>query len=166
MFAALHSPAVPVAALAATASAFTPRFQVFGSLVLLDVSGVSRLFGDARELGQVLQSAQPAAQMALAGTATAALMLAMAADGPIVIEPGTEAAALAPLPVDLLVALAEARMGDDRIDNPENTGAEVPALLTSASCSSPRLARMRDNAMSADNAIRESVPRPRYWKPS
>ena len=62
MFATLHSREVSVAALTATASAFTPRFQIIGSLVLLDASGVSRLFGDAHELGRALQSAQPAAQ--------------------------------------------------------------------------------------------------------
>lgn len=112
MFATLHSREVSVAALTATASAFTPRFQVVGPLVLLDASGISRLFGDAHELGRALQSAEPAAQVALAGSATASMILALAADGLTVIEPGTEAAALAPLSIDLLAALAEARLGD------------------------------------------------------
>jgi protein ImuB len=112
MFATLHSHEVSVAALTTTAAAFTPRFQVVGSLVLLDASGVSRLFGDAHELGRALQSAQPATQVALAGTATASMILAMAASPLSVIEPGAEAAALAPLSIDLLAALAEARLGD------------------------------------------------------
>ncbi len=128
MFATLHSREVSVAALTATASAFTPRFQIIGSLVLLDASGVSRLFGDAHELGRALQSAQPAAQVALAGSATASMILAMAANPLTIIEPGTEAAALAPLPIDLLAVLADARM-DGRIGNPDQP---PPGLRRSA----------------------------------
>ena len=77
--------------------------------MLLDASGVSRLFGDAHELGRALQSAQPAAQVALAGSATASMILAMAANPLTIIEPGTEAAALAPLPIDLLKPFFERR---------------------------------------------------------
>ena len=52
MFAALYAPSVPLAALIEVARAFTPRFEPCGSLVLLDASGLSRLFGSAQELGE------------------------------------------------------------------------------------------------------------------
>ncbi len=121
MFATLHSREASVAALTATAAEFTPRFQVIGSLVLLDAGGVSRLFGDAEALGQALQSAEPTAHVALAGTATASMILALSTDRVKVIEPGAEAAALAPLPIDLLAALAEARLGDQGIGDPDGS---------------------------------------------
>ena len=57
MFATLHSREVSVAALTATASAFTPRFQIIGSLVLLDAAAPGAVFrlrlplADARPAG-------------------------------------------------------------------------------------------------------------------
>ena len=57
MFAVLQaSPSVPVAALVDVAQAFTPRFQVIGPFVLLDVSGLSSLFGSPDELGAALHA--------------------------------------------------------------------------------------------------------------
>ena len=58
VFAALSSPSTPVAALVDVARAFTPRFEQIGPLVLLDASGLSRLFGTAQELGEHLRDAQ------------------------------------------------------------------------------------------------------------
>src|SRR5690606_36145669 len=127
MFATLHSREISVAALTATAAEFTPRFQVIGPLVLLDAAGISRLFGDAQELGRALHSAQPAARVALAGSAAASMILALAAEDVIVVDPGTEAAALAPLPIDLLAALAEARLEDE--DQAGGDTEQPPPLL-------------------------------------
>ena len=57
MFAALHAPSLPAAALVDVARAFTPRFEQIGSIILLDASGLSRLFGSAQELGEHLRDA-------------------------------------------------------------------------------------------------------------
>ena len=48
---------MPAAALVDVARAFTPRFEQIGSVVLLDASGLSRLFGSAQELGEHLREA-------------------------------------------------------------------------------------------------------------
>ncbi len=62
MFAALYAPSLPAAALLDVARAFTPRFEQLGTgqghtVVLLDASGLSRLFGSAQELGEHLRDA-------------------------------------------------------------------------------------------------------------
>ena len=57
MFAALYAPSLPAAALVDVARAFTPRFEQIGSVILLDASGLSRLFGSAQELGEHLRDA-------------------------------------------------------------------------------------------------------------
>lgn len=113
LFAALYAREVPVAVLAGTAGTFTPRFQVMGSLVLLDVSGVSRLFGDRHALGQALAEAAGTAHVALGSTAAASLLLSLAADRVTVVEAGGEAAALAPLPIDVLADFARARLAPE-----------------------------------------------------
>src|SRR3989339_505590 len=81
-------------------------------LVLCDLSGLERLFGDAQALGVALGRAAVrrglAPRVAVAETRVAAWLMACARPGPTVGRPGTEAAALAPLPVEALGALAEA----------------------------------------------------------
>ena len=79
--------------------------------VVLDLSGLTRLFGDARAMGEAL--CRTAAdrglrvRVAIAGTRTAARLLVGAASGPVtVVDPGTEAAALARLPIQRLAVLA------------------------------------------------------------
>ena len=96
----LHTPQVS-AARASTA----PARQV-----VLDLSGVTRLFGDARALGEALRRTAAdrglRVRVALAGTRTAARLLVCAASGPVtVVDPGTEATALAPLPIQQLAVL-------------------------------------------------------------
>ena len=94
------------------AQEFSPRIEVNGPReVTLDLSGLSRLFGNAREMGEAL--CRTAAdrgvgiRLAIAGTRTAARLLAHADGGPLtVIEPGAEAAALARLPLAVLSHLA------------------------------------------------------------
>jgi protein ImuB len=113
VFAALYAPAVPTPALVDIARAFTPRFEQIGSVVLLDASGLSRLFGTAQELGEHLRDAlakqspgdtNPGvdARVALASTQTSATLLALGSPGLTVVMPGKEAIALAPLSIHVL----------------------------------------------------------------
>ena len=81
MFAALYAPSVPTAQLIEVARGFTPRFEQIGSLVLLDATGLSRLFGSPTELGEHLRIAislmsggDP--RVAIASTQVAAALLA------------------------------------------------------------------------------------------
>jgi protein ImuB len=125
MFAALYAPSLPMAALVGVARAFTPRFEQIGSVVLLDASGLSRLFGSAHELGEHLRDALSkhspgdtnpgvpvartlrdgvAPHISLASTQTAAALLALGRPGLTVVMPGKEAIALAPLSVNVLDA--------------------------------------------------------------
>ena len=101
MFAVLHaSSGTPLDTLVEVAQAFTPRFQVVGPFVLLDVGGLSALFGTRpRSLGDTLHSACPACRaVALASTASAALLLACGREGLTVLEPAAQKAALAAAP--------------------------------------------------------------------
>jgi protein ImuB len=109
MFAALYAPSIPAAALVDVARAFTPRFETLGSVVLLDASGLSRLFGSAQELGEHLRDAltkhspgDTVPRIAIASTQTAATLLALGSPGLTVVMPGKEAIALAPLGVSVL----------------------------------------------------------------
>ena len=93
---------------------FSPRIEIDepqARQVVLDLSGLTRLFGDARAMGEAL--CRTAAdrglrvRVVIAGTRTAARLLAGAASGPVtVVDPGTEAAALARLPIQRLAVLA------------------------------------------------------------
>ena len=109
MFAALYAPSLPAAALVDVARAFTPRFQSVGPVLLLDASGLSRLFGSAQELGEHLRDAleklspgDTVPRIALAATQTAATLLALGSPGLTVVMPGKEAIALAPLGLSVL----------------------------------------------------------------
>ncbi len=108
MFGGLHSPrALPEAgALVAVARAFTPRVEARAPTpVLLDLTGLGRLYATPHELGRALIAAAAArqvdAQAALAFTREAALVIARACPGLTVVPAGGEAAALAPLPLAL-----------------------------------------------------------------
>ena len=109
MFAALYAPSVPTVAVIDVARAFTPRFEQLGAVVLLDASGLSRLFGSAQELGDHLRDAisklspgDTIPRIAIASTQTAATLLALGSPGLTVVIPGKEAIALAPLGVSVL----------------------------------------------------------------
>src|SRR5918993_1838121 len=107
MFACLYSLSTPVAALIKLAEDFTPRFEVVGPLVMLDVSGLSRLFGSPREIGEQIRrscgdQANVPIRIAMAPTQTAAALLALGRAGLTVVLPGEESQTLAMLPVTLL----------------------------------------------------------------
>jgi hypothetical protein len=78
-----------------------------GCQVVLDVQGLERLVGDPKTIGERLRQAAAdhgfaPVHVALAGTRTAAMLLAAARAGVTVVPPGEEAAALAPLPLRTL----------------------------------------------------------------
>jgi protein ImuB len=133
MFATLYSLSTPLAALIKLAEDFTPRFEVIGPLVVLDVSGLSRLFGTPREIGEHLRSASAGpVRIAIAATQTASALLALGRPGLSVIAAGDERAALASLPVNVLGEWA--RIATGITDPPAHRAATRP----------PRTATERD----------------------
>ena len=98
------------AALEAVAREFSPRIEVHADReITLDLLGLARLFGDAREIAQELRRTAAdrglRVRVAIAGTRAAVRLLVRHRAGITVVAPGTEAEALAPLPLALLDAL-------------------------------------------------------------
>jgi protein ImuB len=152
MFGALHAPVPPPdGALLALAREFTPRAQSLApGEVLLDLHGLGRVWPTPQELGGAVLAAAhgrgwTGLRVALAWTRVAALVAARGGDGLTVIPPGQEAAALAPLPLDLL------DLDQDRRDQFRRWGirtlgelAALPArgLAERAGMEGPRLRRL------------------------
>src|SRR5215813_10877996 len=94
------------AALQEIAGEFSPRYETHGDLVVIDVRGLDRLLGDARTIGEELRREAAdrglRVHVAIAGTQTAAVVMAIARPGVVVIEPGGEAAAIAPVSLQIL----------------------------------------------------------------
>ena len=93
---------------------YSPRIEIHGdNLVVLDATGLTRMFNDARELGATLRRSAADRGMylriAVASTRTAALLVVQARSGLTVIDPGREAGTLASLSLDVLKALALAQ---------------------------------------------------------
>ncbi len=104
------------AALLGVAREFSPRVEPAGpGAVVCDLAGLARLFGDARTIaGELRREAADRGipvRVAVAGTRTAALIAAHAHPGLTIVEPGGEAAALAPLPVRLLDVFLDLEVG-------------------------------------------------------
>jgi protein ImuB len=100
----------PALALLGVAQRFSPRVAwVEPHAIAIDLHGLARLFGEPRAIGEELRRAlaqsQLEAHIAIAGTRTAARLLAHARAGLTVIDPGTEATTLAPLPLAVLDSL-------------------------------------------------------------
>jgi len=103
------------AALQTIAGDFSPRYELHGDdLVSIDVSGLERLLKvregcPARTIGEELRrgahSRSVRAHVAVAGTRTAAVVLALARPGVTIVERGEEAAALADVPIGILSSL-------------------------------------------------------------
>jgi protein ImuB len=91
---------------------FSPRIEVNSPReVTIDLSGLTRLFGDARTMGEALGRTAAdrglRVRLAVAGTRTAARLLAHGFSEPLtIVNPGDEAAVLARLPVHLLAVVA------------------------------------------------------------
>jgi protein ImuB len=116
MFGALRSIDGPAPdALLEVAADFTPRFELHApDEVVLDLAGLERLLGGPHAIGKELCRAGAERQLrlriAIAGTYTAARLLARAEsqEDIVVVEPGAEAIVLAPLPIDLLTVIENA----------------------------------------------------------
>jgi protein ImuB len=98
-------------ALLAVAREFSPRIDAVSRLeVVLDLSGMARLFGDARTIAEELRRTAAdrnlQIRVAIAGTRTAARLMVRHRAGISIVEPGIEAEALAALPLALLGELA------------------------------------------------------------
>src|SRR5262245_27284738 len=103
-FACLYQPrhdstAVNVSTLVEIAEQFSPRYERHGdNLVTIDVSGLERLLGSPRRIGEELRREASArglsVHVAIAAKRMAAFVLAQARPGLTVVDPGTEAAAL------------------------------------------------------------------------
>ncbi len=122
MFACLYVPPSPVTrgasapageapdvrALLEAARMVSPRVAArSGRQIVIDVEGLERLVGDARAIGERLRQAAAdrgiaPVHVAVAGTCTAAMLLAAARAGVTVVAEGEEADALAPLPLRTL----------------------------------------------------------------
>lgn len=119
MYGCLHSPlstAGPGGAgtLADAARELTPRVEVVGeATVLLDLRGMGRRWPSPHELGEAAARAARQrgleAQVALAWSRTAALLLARARPGLTIVPAGGEAAAVAALPLEALDLTPERR---------------------------------------------------------
>src|SRR5499427_7983219 len=99
-------PAFPASPLIVVAQQFSPRYETRGDLVVVDVRGLDRLFGNARAIAEELRREAAdrglRVHVAIAGTQTAAVVMAIARPGVVVIEPGGEAAAIAPVSLQIL----------------------------------------------------------------
>jgi protein ImuB len=171
MFGGLHSPrALPRdGVLLEVARAFTPRVEPRGpASVLLDLSGLGRLWPAPEALGRALLDAAAAraveARVALAHARHVALVLARARAGLTVVPPGGEARALAPLPLELLDA------GPELADVLRRWGlrtigdvARLPAmgLAERFGPDGPRLARL---ARGEDDGVLQRAPPPERFE--
>jgi protein ImuB len=93
--------------LIAIAQQFSPRYEQHrDDLVSIDVSGLERLLGPARVIGEELRREATARgvrpHVAIAATRMAAMLLALTRPGVTIVEPGTEAEALAPVAIGIL----------------------------------------------------------------
>jgi protein ImuB len=110
LHAALYRPPsgeAAAATLVGIAQEFSPRYERHrDDLVTVDVSGLSRLLGPARTIGEEMRREAAArgvrVHVAIAGTRMAAMLLAIARPGLTIVAPGDEAAALAPLGIRIL----------------------------------------------------------------
>jgi protein ImuB len=89
------------------AQQFSPRYEQHrDDLLSIDVSGLERLLGPGRIIGEELRREATARgvrlHVAIAGTRMAALLLALARPGLTIVEPGGEAEALAPIAIGIL----------------------------------------------------------------
>src|SRR4030095_841322 len=93
--------------LAEVAREFSPRIEMYGPTeIVLDLSGLTRLFGDARTIAEELRRTAAdrglRLRVAITRARTASRLLVRHRAGLTIVEPGNEAAAVAPLPIALL----------------------------------------------------------------
>lgn len=147
----LADPADGPSALLDIAQAFSPRYERHrDAVVSMDVAGLERLMRSRadragrpapessdparawRTIGQELMRAagekQVTVQVAVAGTRVAALALAHACPGLTVVPPGQEAAALAPVPLEVLGPVAACVLPDVPARRRARRGGEADAV--------------------------------------
>ena len=104
-----NSAASAPSALTVVAQEFSPRYETRGDLVVVDVRGLDRLFGNARAIADEMRREAAdrglRVHVAIAATQTAAVVMAIARPGVVVIEPGQESAAIAGVPIERLLQL-------------------------------------------------------------
>ena len=120
----------PPDVLAEVAREFSPRIEVCSPTeIVLDLSGLTRLFGEARTIAEELRRTAAdrglRVRVAIAGTRTAARLLVRYRAGLTIVEPGNEAAAVAPLPIELLrdvcgLGIRKPRTLNSRTPDPES----------------------------------------------
>jgi protein ImuB len=95
-------------------------------LVMLDLSGLSRLFGSPREIGEQLRRSMAGApvRIAIASSQTAAALIALGRVGLTVVSPEEQPAAIAPLSVTLLGELETLRTGERSTKPQQQHGGE------------------------------------------
>src|SRR5918996_5348560 len=108
------SPEMATSELVSVGQVFSPRVERAGAdAVVCDLTGLERLFGTARAIGEELRREAAdrglAIRVAIAATRTAARLLAYGRSGVTVVERGGEPEALASLPLSVLGAM---RLGD------------------------------------------------------
>src|SRR5205814_1709512 len=101
---------------------FSPRYECHrDDLVSIDVSGLERLLGPARTIGEEIRRTAVArgihAHVAVAGTRMAAMVLALAQPGLTVVARGEEAGAVAPIAIGILEKIDY----DDRTQSPQSS---------------------------------------------
>ena len=107
--AGIASVAVDRGTLVTVARQFSPRYESRGDRIVIDASGLDRLFGTPKAIGEEMR--RDAADrglrvhVALAATQTAATILAISRPGVVVIERGGEPVAIAGVPIDFLEKL-------------------------------------------------------------
>ena len=108
MYACLHA-AGNSALLVECAGYFSPLFEATSpDAVLVDLQGLERLFGSAKEIADDLSDrAGLPVDIAIADDPDTALLAAHGFRGTTIIPPGQESAALAPLPINLLSSSPE-----------------------------------------------------------
>jgi protein ImuB len=147
----------PIDVLVAVARDFSPRVEIMDAReVTLDLHGLERLIGDpptiAAELRRTAADRGLRVRVAIAGSRTAARLLAHAHPGLTIAEPGDERRAVAHLSIDLLAVVVDApdlltlkrwglRTLGDFADLPDD---EVAARLGQAGVMWQRLARGED----------------------
>jgi protein ImuB len=107
---------------------FSPRIEAcddHGREIALDLSGVARLFGDARTIAEELRRTAAdrglRVRIAIAATRTAARLLVRHRAGITVVADADPAAAVASLPISLLAAIARAAPANDaNVSNDSN----------------------------------------------
>ena len=117
------------------AEEFSPRYEVDGEwAITIDIGGLGRLLGSFQAIGAEIAREVSArgidAHVAVAGTCTAARILARTRPGLTVVSAGDEAAALATLPLHVLSTYESGPCGSER--------ASAPAAMPSRGQATPR----------------------------